>query len=447
MRVAAFGLLLSLLLPALVGCRGADAPPPRAGLDPCAAALATQAGTAREDLEISRLQQQARLGADPSANLNRLGWMFVTKARLSYDPGYYKLAEQTALCLESKQPHSAEALLLRGHALHNLHRFGEMEALARQLVAARGEAFDYALLGDALLEQGRLGEAVEAYQKMVDLKPGLQAYSRIAHVRWLKGDLPGAIKLMRMAVQAGSPRTREAVAWAESRLARLELQAGNTRAALASADAALQLVDGYAPALLTRGHILLGQGDTSQAIEALQRAAAQDPLPEYQWALADALRAAGRTDEARQVEARLMQRGAVDDPRTFALYLATRGEQVETALRLAKEELTRRADGFTLDAMAWSLAAAKKPEEAHTYMQRALTEGTKDARLFFHAGVIAAMVGREKESRRWLREASAIQQMLLPSEREQLTRHLSAANVSRTEPPQDLHGSDVQAGL
>lgn len=430
-RTAPLGLLL---LPFLAACGGAEGRTATTNpTNACTLALAPQPGASSEDAEISRTQERLRQAVDPSA-LNRLGWMYVAKARLSYDPGYYKLAEQTALCLETTQPGSSEALLLRGHAMHNLHRFGEMEQLARRLVTARGDAFDYGLLGDALLEQGRLDEAIEPYQKMVDLKPGLQSYSRVAHMRWLKGDLPGAIESMRMATRAGSPRNRESVAWTESRLARWELQTGNSKAALATADAALQLVPDYAPALLARAHVLQMQGKTGEAVENLTRAAEEDPLPEYQWALADALRAAGRGAEAVPVEARLKERGAANDPRTFALYLATRGEEAETAVRLAREELGRRADGFTLDAMAWTLAAAGRHAEADTLMRRALAVGTKDARLFFHAGVIAAALGRQKEARRWLRSADAIQQMLLPGEREQLARYLAAPVVTRTAP-------------
>jgi hypothetical protein len=40
-------------------------------------------------------------------------------------PGFYKLAEQAAWCIEAKRPGSTEALLLSGHVLHNLHRFKE----------------------------------------------------------------------------------------------------------------------------------------------------------------------------------------------------------------------------------------------------------------------------------------------------------------------------------
>ena len=170
----------------------------------CAVALANHVGDTSLDREISRLQQEAQRASEAEHELERLGWLFVSKARMSYDPGYYKLAEQCALCLESKHPKSPAALLLRGHVMHNLHLFNEAETLARELVAIRGLSFDDGLLGDVLMEQGQLVEAVDAYQEMVNLKPDIHAYSRIAHMRWLKGDLEGAIAVMEMAARAGS---------------------------------------------------------------------------------------------------------------------------------------------------------------------------------------------------------------------------------------------------
>jgi hypothetical protein len=70
--------------------------------------------------------------------------------------------------------------------------------------------------------------------------------------------------------------------------------------------------------------------------------------------------------------------------------------------------------------LAWSLAAAGKLTEAHSEMQRALAEGTQDARLFFHAGVIASQSGHAADAERWLRKASELSQLLLPSERNEL---------------------------
>src|SRR4029077_10488952 len=154
--------------------------------------LTPQTGDSRTDKEISRLQQQIRNGRNLQPGLEQLGWAFVTKARESFDPGFYKLAEQCARCIEKRNPQSQEAMLLRAHVLQNVHRFKESETLARRLVQQRGLSFDYGLLGDALMEQGKLGDAVEAYQQMMNLKPDLRAYARAAHMRWLKGDLAGA---------------------------------------------------------------------------------------------------------------------------------------------------------------------------------------------------------------------------------------------------------------
>ncbi len=401
---------------------------------PCAIALAPQnadgrSTTQRVDAEIARLQQAIKKDTDPKARIERLGWLFVEKARLSYDSGNYKLAEQCAACIEAQQPGSAEAMLLRGHVLHNLHRFKEAEIVARELASKRGLPFDYGLLGDVLMEQGNLKEAVASYQKMMDLKPGPQAYSRAAHIRWLKGDLEGARELMLMAAQSAGQGDPESAAWAYTRLSLLELQSGSKKKAVDTCDAALALQRDYAPALLACGRVMTAEGRDSAAVTLFQRAARLNPLPEYQWILADALRAVKRDVEANEVEKQIYARGESEDPRTYSLFLATRGEQVETAIRLAESEQKIRGDVFTLDAVAWALAAAGRFDEAHKTMQRALAEGTQDARLFFHAASIAARFNRPDEARRYFKKANEFQNLLLPSEKEQL-RRLKKSRVS-----------------
>ena len=430
-------LLLSVIL---VGCSRNQASPSStdpgsegrfsaavSGLDPCGIVLTPQPGDQRLDRDISRWQARVRHASDPVPALERLGWAFVGKARTTFDPGYYKLAEQSALCIESKKPGTAELRLLRGHVLHSLHKFKESETLARELVATRGLSLDYALLGDVLMEQGRLTEATDAYQNMMDLKPSPQAYSRAAHLRWLRGDLGGAMELMDMVSGASDWGDAESAAWSAVRFALYALQAGDRKKALELAETALALQVDYAPALLARGRVLLAEGRMAEAIHSLQRAARLNPLPEYQWLESDALRAANRIEEAATVERGLMQRGAVDDPRTFAVFLATRGEDVEKALRLAQQEMDVRADIFTLDSAAWAFYAAGKTAEARALSERALKEGTEDARLFLHAGAIAAASGEAKEAGRWLEKAAAIEQMLFPSEREKLAT-LRASN-------------------
>ena len=393
--------------------------------DPLALVLTPQTGDSRNDKEISRLQQQIRNGRNLQLGLEQLGWAFVAKARESFDPGFYKLAEQCARSIEMRNPQSQEAMLLRAHVLQNLHRFKESETLARRLVQHRGLSFDYGLLGDALMEQGKLSDAVEAYQRMMNLKPDLRAYARAAHIRWLKGDLAGAIEAMQLAVSAASPSDAESAAWVNTRLAFYEFQAGHVAEAEQRCAFALSLQNNYAPTLLLKGKMLLAKNRLHEAVDALQAAAKLNPLPDYQWTLAEALRADGREKEASGIEVQFRKDGASSDPRTMALFLATRHENPATALRLARTELDSRSDVFTHDALAWSLAAAGNLAEAQSEMQRALAEGTEDARLFFHAAVIASRAGQAPDAERWLRKASELSQLLLPSERNEL-QHAAA---------------------
>ncbi|MBO0797311.1 MAG: tetratricopeptide repeat protein, partial [Blastocatellia bacterium] len=287
---------------------------------PCEIALAPHSGDAKIDRTITHLQQEIRSNVKPfqtTAMIEKLGWSFIEKARQSFDPGFYKLAEQSAFCLDSmkdaarpenskaagqsaEQPLStsksihAAALLLRGHALDNLHHFSEAEKIARELVEIRGMAYDFGLLGDALMEQGKTDEAALAYQKMMDLRPGPQAYGRAANLRWLKGDTDGARALMQMSAQAAGEGDPDSAAWAWTKLASYELQVGDMKRAQVICDEALHTQADYAPALLARGRILLAENRNSEAIPVLEHAAQLNPLPEYQWALADALRAANR---------------------------------------------------------------------------------------------------------------------------------------------------------
>jgi hypothetical protein len=76
------------------------------------------------------------------------------------------------------------------------------------------------------MEHGKIAEAVAACAHEMALKPGLEAYSRAANLRWLTGDLSGAIVAMEAAAKAGSPLDAANSAWTLARLSGYYLQAG-----------------------------------------------------------------------------------------------------------------------------------------------------------------------------------------------------------------------------
>ncbi|MBI5771581.1 MAG: tetratricopeptide repeat protein [Verrucomicrobia bacterium] len=383
------------------------------------------AGPAPEDVEIRRWQTRAAAPTATADDLARLGWAYVAKARRTLDAGFHALAEKTAAVMDERFGARAESGLLRGHVLHNLHRFREAETVARGLVATRGRPEDLALLNDALMEQGKLAEAIEVLQRLLDQRPGVEAYSRVAQMRWLKGDLPGAIAAMEQALRAAPVREAETVAWVLVRLSGFHLQAGRLEAAREAADAAAGRLEDFPPALLARGRVLLAFGQTEGAAAVLQRAAELNPLPEYQWWLADTLRGLGREADAAKVERALRTRGAVADSRTFALFLAANGEGAR-AVGLARAELAIRADVFTHDALAWALAANGEFAAAGQEMRAALAERTPDARLLWHAGEIALRCGAPEEAADYFRRAQPFAATLMPAERRRLAARLEA---------------------
>lgn len=391
--------------------------------------LAPQSGNEPEDTAIRQWQTRARAtDAKPEA-YERLGWAYVAKARRTLDTGYYKLAETTADVRDAKFGADAESRLLRGHVFHNLHRFADAEKIARELVAGRGLASDYALLCDALMEQGKLAEAVEACQKLVNIRPGVEAYSRIAHLRWLKGDLAGAMAMMESAERAASPRDPENRAWLLTRLSGYYLQSAQVPRALLTAESALSAAPSYPPALLARGRALLALGKNGDAVAVLHRAVELNPLPEYQWWLADALRASGDAPAAAAVELALKTRGEAADPRTLALFLATQRESLPEAVRLCREELANRSDVITHDALAWALAASGDTAAAQKESALALAEHTQDARLLWHAGEIALLGGDRTAADRAFAAARPMAATLTPGERALLARHFGDALV------------------
>src|SRR5690349_16020880 len=78
--------------------------------------LAAPPGDTHNAARIAGLEKQIREGKQTALALEQLGWAFVSEARLSFEPGCFRLAEQCGLALEAFEPHAPESLLLRGYA-------------------------------------------------------------------------------------------------------------------------------------------------------------------------------------------------------------------------------------------------------------------------------------------------------------------------------------------
>jgi tetratricopeptide (TPR) repeat protein len=350
---------------------------------------------------------QARVVADPDDPLahNRLAAAYVRKARESGDLAYYGLAETAArrsVALLPRGPSAATATTTLAVVHLARHEFGEALARAREaLELDPAEAAPHAVAGDALIELGEYDAASQAYARMAGLEGSRRPDSRVAYLKFLRGDATGAIAGMRRAVEVvrATTPTGEPVAWARAQLGDLRFHTGDLIGADAAYREALAAVPGYHRALAGAGRVRAAQGRYREAVELYQKALGVIPLPEYAAALGDVYTRMGREPEARRHYAlveyigRLSQLNRAVYNRELALFLADRGLRLADALVLARAELLARRDIYTYDVLAWVLLKNGRAREALEPMTQALRLGTPDARLLFHAGMIHHALG------------------------------------------------------
>ena len=116
-------------------------------------------------------------------------------------------------------PENYDELKLRARLLLSNHRFNEALEITQRLQTFRNDDHDvWGMITDALLESGDFAGAVQAAQRMIDLRPDSSSYARVSYLRELHGDREGAIQAMTLAVKAANPNDPEGVAWYRAQL-------------------------------------------------------------------------------------------------------------------------------------------------------------------------------------------------------------------------------------
>lgn len=359
------------------------------------------------DKDIVRLQALVRKQPEKLEAWIELGHSWIRKARDAQRPVLYANAGACADLVLAKQPNNRPALELQGLVLMNDHRFEEARALMTKVLANTPD-YPVALgtLSDADLELGRTQEALDAAQRMMDLKPNLPSYSRAAHLQWLRGDVQAAKESLRLAIDAGNDgKDKEPKAWVMVQAAMLFWNEGDAEGAEAGFDETLVWLPDFPPAQVGKARVLLGRGDGKAAAALLEKAYQANPLVETGWLLGDALALSGDAKGSQRVRAEIEKRGRTADPRTLALFWATKDREHEGALNLAEAERKTRDDQYTEDVLAWALYRAGRLGEALAASAKANALGTRDARLWFHAGAIRLAMGEKARGQDLIRKA------------------------------------------
>src|SRR5438132_1003689 len=286
-----------------------------------------------------------------------------------------------------------------------------------------GRALAAALVLAGLLPQPVLGAPSAADQEIAAAERGVEGagvtpddYGALASavLRALFGDRAGAVELLRLAVAAGSAREPEGRAWALVHLGHEYFATGDLAAAGRAYARALDVFPEYYLALGGLGRVRAAEGQLAAAGDLYRRAVARVPQPDLVAALGDVHDAAGHADEAERQYALVEYMGKVAAAagttygRQLALFYADHDRRPEEALRLARLEAAGRGDIYTDDTLAWACYRNGRFAEAARAAHRALRLGTEDAMLHYHAGSIAAALGRNRIAARHLRRALAL---------------------------------------
>jgi tetratricopeptide (TPR) repeat protein len=231
----------------------------------------------------------------------------------------------------------------------------------------------------------------------------------------------------------------ENIAWSNYQLGEEYFQAGDTTHAEQSYLAALHLYPGYYRALAGLAKVRSAEGNYREAAALYDRAIAAVPYPEYAAALGDVYRALGESDNAQKefelVEfiGHLSEINQQIHNRELAMFYADHGIKLEQAVGLARRELEVRHDIYTWDALAWALFKHGESKEAGAAMSHALSQGTRDPQLFFHAGMIYADLGDSARAKELLHQALMINPHFHPIYAETARQALAKLNA-RTSP-------------
>jgi tetratricopeptide (TPR) repeat protein len=374
---------------------------------------------ATTDQRISILQRAVRDGIGGAEGYASLGYAYLQKARENGDPSFYSRADRSFDAAVRRDARSFDAVLGAGtlaglrHAFREQLRLGlEAHRLMPGLVAA------YPVIADAQIELGRYAAAERTLQRLIDLKPNLTSYSRVSYYRELRGDLDGAVDLMRLAVSAGAG-VGENVAYVQTLLGDLELQRGRPAAARAAYRTALAGLPRYAPAQAGLARAEIAAGDLDAAANRLRSVAQRLPLTSNLILLAETDQARGDKRAAQvdlavvRTQQRLLRAAGARPDAELVLFEADHGDS-QTAVELGRRLWADAPSVRSADALGRALTRAGRPAEGLTWARRALRIGSRDPLFHLHAGIAAKVAGQPGVAARELRTALAGRAALSP---------------------------------
>ncbi len=342
-----------------------------------------------------------------------LAGLYLQKVRETSDATYYAKVDELMNEAEKVNPKDADIDAVRASAAMGRHEFKEGYAyIQKALSINKTAAAYYGLRGDAEIELGKYQEAVDSFQKMMDIRPAFSSWSRIAYIRELYGDIPGAKKALAEAISSGS-NYPENIAWAYVELGKIDIRNDLAKAEV-DFNNALSVLPTYTQAKEGLGKVAFAKGDTALALKYLTDAYGGLALAQYAVDIGDVYASLGDTTKSAQYYA-LAQvafdtsvKSGVNTDLEQSLFLSDHELELTKAMEMATRAYAARPSIYGADYLSWALYKNGKFAEAAKYSVQALRLGKNDPLILFHQGMIALSAGDTAHAKEYLAAALKI---------------------------------------
>jgi tetratricopeptide (TPR) repeat protein len=412
---------LLLASAALAASCSAPASAPAAPAPPVPAAAPLPPDADASEQAIRFLEDRVKSDPQDFIAYNKLVGYYMQRMRETGNLDYLNLASKAAHASLDSVPAEQNvgglaALTQTEYASHEFAAARDHALRLRELDP--GKLYPLHFLADALLElgdyDGAAGVFSEIQRRGGNMEGSLNAETRLARLALLRGKPDEAEQHFTIALAAAralDPVPRETVAWCYWQLGETAFSVGKYDVAEQRYRDALTTFPDYYRAVASLGRVLAAKGDLQSAIGQYEAVVRRLPDPTYVAALGDLYKIAGREkDAAAQYDlveqiAHLSEVNGVLYNRNLALFYADHDMKPDLAYENARREYETRKDVYGADALAWAALKAGRVDEARTAIKEALRLGTRDAKLLYHAGMIARAAGDAATARENLRRA------------------------------------------
>ena len=370
------------------------------------------------DIDIKKYSAKIKQSPDDYYYYLKLGEAYIQKGREIGNIIPYNLAQNAIEKSLELYPDSYAGYIYMAQISSYKHDFEKAIDHAKKALELRPDkAIAYGVLGDAYLELGLYKEALKAYGSMHYLEPGFSSYSRIAQLRFLWGDTANAIEAMDKAIEFGSKNNlvKENLAWAKVILGSLYFKQGKLDLAEDSYKEALEIYKNYYLALEHLAELNSATGNYKEAINLYEKAIELNPKSHFYIELGNIHKQLRQTNisnqyyhKAEQSYQDVVSSGIKGHSRELVLYYLENNKKLDMALNLAEQDSRENDDIYADDTLAWAYYKLGDLDKAEFYIKKSIRLGTKDAVLYYHAGMIYFELNKLEEAKSYFQTAIQI---------------------------------------